>query len=247
MATDEARLRERLLAQVRRMPAVRLPELARWLGALECGDLSPLSSLSQNGPAAPQLGEGARKCGDKSPHSKDWPHAPLHRLSEHGTFIVTAGTLHKEHHFRGPDRLDFLESAILRNMKGAGWQLEAWAVFSNHYHFVAHALADAQSLRAVLTSLHSETARELNRAEHAPRRQVWHNFWDTQLTFEKSYLARLSYVHYNPVKHGLVPVANQYRWCSAAWFERTATRAQVRTIYSFKTDKLRIDDDYDPQ
>jgi putative transposase len=66
----------------------------------------------------------------------------------------------------------------------------------------------------------------------------------TKLTFERSYLARLNYVHQNPVKHGLVKVANQYPWCSAAWFERTASPAAVKTIYSFKTDKLKIDDDY---
>ena len=75
---------------------------------------------------------------------------------------------------------------------------------------------------------------------------MWFNYWDTQLTFEKSYLARLNYVHQNAVRHGLVPVANQYRWCSAAWFERTATRAQVATIYGFKIDRIKIVDDYDP-
>jgi putative transposase len=47
------------------------------------------------------------------------------------------------------------------------------------------------------------------------------------------------------VKHKLVPVANQYPWCSAAWFERTATPAQVKTIYGFKTDKVQIYDEYD--
>ena len=46
--------------------------------------------------------------------------------------------------------------------------------------------------------------------------------------------------------HGLVRVANQYRWCSAAWFERTATPAQVRTIYGFKTDQVNVLDDFDP-
>ena len=66
-------------------------------------------------------------------------------------------------------------------------------------------------------------------------------------TYEKSYLARLNYVHQNPVKHGLVGVANQYPWCSAAWFERTASAAQVRTIYSFKTDQVSVTDDYDPE
>jgi putative transposase len=51
-------------------------------------------------------------------------------------------------------------------------------------------------------------------------------------------------VHQNPVKHGLVKVANHYRWCSAAWFERTAAPAMVKTIYSFKTDQLKIFDDF---
>ena len=32
--------------------------------------------------------------------SKCWPHAPLHRLVGKGAFIVTAGTLSKEHFFR---------------------------------------------------------------------------------------------------------------------------------------------------
>jgi putative transposase len=78
-----------------------------------------------------------------------------------------------------------------------------------------------------------------------PGRQVWHNFWDTKLTYEKSYRARLNYVHQNPVKHGLVSVASHYPWCSAAWFERTATPAQVKTIYAFKTNRLKVCDDFE--
>ena len=55
-----------------------------------------------------------------------------------------------------------------------------------------------------------------------------------------------NYVHKNAVKHGLVSEANQYSWCSARWFERTATRAQVKTIYSFKYDQVNERDDYEP-
>ncbi len=146
---------------------------------------------------------------------KDWPHAPIHRLDEHGTYFNTAGTLHKEHWFRGPERLDLLETALLRIMKEAGWRLEAWAVFSNHYHFVAHSEPGSQNLRAVLKRLHGETSRDVNLLDGTLGRTVWHNFWEVRLTFERSYLARLNYVHQNAVKHGLVPIANQYRWCSA--------------------------------
>jgi putative transposase len=72
------------------------------------------------------------------------------------------------------------------------------------------------------------------------------NFWDTKLTYEKSYLARLHYVHQNAVKHGLVSVANQYQWCSARWFEQIASPAMVRSIYRFKIDRLNIRDNFAP-
>ena len=86
----------------------------------------------------------------------------------------------------------------------------------------------------MLGLLHEKTAKWVNRLDNAAGRQVWHNFRETRLTYEKSYLARLNYTHQNAVKHHLVPLANLYPWCSAAWFERTATPAQVKTIYSFK-------------
>ena len=97
----------------------------------------------------------------------------------------------------------------------------------------------------MLGQLHERTARWINGLDGAKGREVWHNFWDTRLTYERSYLARLNYVHQNAVKHGLVAVANQYPWCSAAWFERTARPAQVKTIYGFKTDSLKVNDAYD--
>ena len=52
-------------------------------------------------------------------------------------------------------------------------------------------------------------------------------------------------MHQNAVKHGLVKVANEYPWCSAAWFERIARPAQVKTIYGFKTNLLKVNDAYD--
>ena len=182
--------------------------------------------------------------GNRAPRSKDWPHAPVHRLSEAGVYMVTAGTYHKDHFFRGDDALDVLESTLLRLAKQYGWQLEAWAVFSNHYHFVGRSPANAESLREFITHLHADTARKINKLNNEPVRKVWHNFWDTRLTFERSYLARLNYVHQNPVHHQLAPVANQYRWCSAAWFERTCPPATVKMVYTFKSDQLTVPDDF---
>jgi putative transposase len=98
----------------------------------------------------------------------------------------------------------------------------------------------------MLKNLHSKTAGWVNQLDQAPGRRVWFNYWDTRLTFQKSYLARLHYTHQNAVKHGLVPVANQYPFCSSAWFERTATPAQVQTLYRVPIDRLQLPDDFTP-
>jgi putative transposase len=176
--------------------------------------------------------------------SLDWPHAPVHRLNSDGIYIVTAGTLNKTHLFGDAGKLTFLEQTLLSLAKHHQWQLEAWAVFPNHYHFIARNNHDSASLTKLVRQLHADSAREINRVDGMVGRTVWFNFWDTKLTYERSYLARLNYVHQNPVKHGLVVKANQYRWCSAAWFEGVAPPAMVKTIYGFKTDNLKIHDDF---
>jgi putative transposase len=181
--------------------------------------------------------------------SMAWPHAPTHHLGRAGTYFVTASTYRKEHHFHNSERLDVLHRGLLTVAEQFGWRLEAWAVFSNHYHFVAHSpegADSAESLAAMVKMLHVNTAGWVNRLDGAVQRQVWFNFRETRLTFQHSYLARLSYVHQNPVKHGLVPAANQYRWCSAGWFERTAAKAMVESVYRFKVDKVRVYDEFEP-
>lgn len=178
-----------------------------------------------------------------------WPHAPAHQLGLGGTFFVTAGTYLKAHHFRGRERLRVLHRGLLTVACDFKWHLEAWAVFSNHYHFVGHSpeeAADAANLSDMLSVLHVKTANWINKLDQCPGRRVWFNFRETRMTYQKSYLARLNYVHQNAVKHGLVHVANQYPWCSAGWFERTVSPAMVQSIYRFKVDTVRVFDEFRP-
>lgn len=155
----------------------------------------------------------------------DWTHAPVHRLERAGAYMVTTGTYLKQHFFKEPERLAFLHDSLLAIAKEYDWRPQAWVVFSNHYHIVGLSPEDPSSLRVVIGKLHTLTAAKVNEMDNCPGRKVWHEFWDTHLTNERSYFARLRYVHNNPVHHGIVPVASQYPWCSAAWFQRTADRS----------------------
>jgi putative transposase len=125
---------------------------------------------------------------------KDWPHAPVHRLTENAVYFVTAGTLHKQHFFNTPHKKDLLENMLLTLAKEDGWQLEAWAIFANHYHIVARGQHDSKNLGDFIHNVHGASSRDLNQLEGIQDRRVWFNFRETKLTFQHSYLARLNYV-----------------------------------------------------
>ncbi len=175
---------------------------------------------------------------------RNWPHSPAHHLREAGAYIITAGTYKKVPLFKGAHRLTILTNYILDLADQYGWALQAWAVFPNHYHLVGKSEAP-ESLRSFLRHLHSVTAIEANKWDETPGRRVWFEFWDTRITFPRSYFARLNYVHQNAVRHGLVRIPCQYPWCSAGWFEREATRSFFQTVSGFRTDKLNVPDDFE--
>jgi putative transposase len=173
-----------------------------------------------------------------------WPHAPSHLVKGAGTYIVTGSTYQKELLFLGKEKLDVLTNSLLEIAAEFEWEMQAWAVFPNHYHFIAHCSEREAHPKPVVSKLHSVTARELNKMDDVLGRRVWYQYRDTRITFERSYFARLHYVHQNPVKHGLAKVAENYPWCSAGWFKRTADLPFIETVQSFPLDNLNIEDEF---
>jgi putative transposase len=180
----------------------------------------------------------------KSGTLRDWPHAPAHRLGDAGAYIVTAGTYKKNHLFRTSERIAYLTDALLTLADEYGWRLQAWAIFSNHYHVVAESQQPG-SLKRLVQYLHSISAKHVNLLDETPGRKVWFEYWDTHLTYQNSFLARLNYVHTNPVRHGLVSTPELYPWCSAGWFAREASPAFRATVMSFPSDKIAVPDDFE--
>jgi putative transposase len=175
---------------------------------------------------------------------ESWPHAPPHSFTPHGTYIITAATLHRKPLFDSSAKLTLLRNTTFELAQNYVLILQAWAFFPNHYHLVMSFENTARAHRDFVKHLHRELAIRLNRLDLTPGRRVMYEFWDSRLTFEKSWLARLNYVHQNPVRHGLVSVASQYPWCSASWFETNARSGLVKSVYSFKIDRINMPDDF---
>jgi putative transposase len=158
--------------------------------------------------------------------------------------MVTSGTYLKQPWFRGTDQLRFLCESLLRLAGEYKWNVQAWAVFANHYHFIALSPAHSENLSDFIKKLHSEAALAVNQEDATPGRRVWFQYWESQLTHQKSYFARLSYVHRNAVHHRLVREPSLYPWCSAGWFQRRAATSFYKTIMRFGIERLKVPDDF---
>ena len=176
-----------------------------------------------------------------------WHHSPAHAFEPGRAYFITAATLYKRHYFHDDRRLTMFQKTLFETVDDYEWRLEAWAIFSNHYHCImlAPATGHGKNLKALIQRIHSQSARNINILDNAAGRRVWFQYRDTMLTYDKSYYARLNYTHHNAVKHGIVLDARQYPYCSAAWFEQNATNSLFQKISSFKWDTVNVDDDYD--
>ena len=174
-----------------------------------------------------------------------WPHAPPHWLFNEGIYFVTASTYHREKLFDTPEKLDSVTRLLIETADRFGWDLRAWAVFSNHYHFLAKSPeGSGESLREWLSEFHRSSAIQINQMSGSEGKRIWMNFRESLITHQTSFLARLKYVNENPVRHGLVDVATNYRWCSAAWFEKSAPKSFRKSVERFKIDRINMDDDF---
>jgi len=173
-----------------------------------------------------------------------WPHSPSRIVNEKGTYIVTGSTYDRVKYFKDDVDLDYLQNTLLTISQNYKWNLEAWAIFPNHYHFIAQSSDQPENLADFISNFHVLTARYINSKDKSPNRQVWFQYWDTRITFQRSYLARLNYVKQNAVKHGIVKNAIDYPWCSAKWFEKNAPSSFLKSVLSFKTDNINIIDDF---
>lgn len=173
-----------------------------------------------------------------------WPHAPVHKMDAGGIYMVTAGTYQKEHFLWEPATRTYFCSLLFETMLKYGFELQAWAVMSNHYHMIVQVPDQNTSLRTALSELHRSSALHFNRTDKKPGRKFWYNFWDSQITFQKSYFARLHYVHTNPVHHGIVANAALYPHCSYTWFIQNTPEVFQNTILQMDSSKINVIDNF---
>ncbi len=128
--------------------------------------------------------------------------------------VIQRGNRRQDVFFNDADRL-----AYLRLLRGACGRYDvkiwAWCLMRNHVHLVA-VPGRPDSLARCFADAHVRYTRRIN-FRKGWRGHLWQARFGSSVLDERYLLAAVRYVERNPVRGGIVRLAWQYRWSSAAW------------------------------
>jgi putative transposase len=176
---------------------------------------------------------------------KTYKHNPPHLFKPNSKYFITGAIHQKRMLLRSDEAKQRLILSLKQGFNSKGWKLEDWVALHNHYHLMADSPGYAGSLPGIMRDIHKFTSMWIrkNIKEAAGLEKIWWNYWDTCITYERSYYTRLNYLWYNPQKHGVIEKAEE--WEFGSLFFRVQEEAQyIRTLrvnYPFESVKVRDD------
>jgi putative transposase len=127
--------------------------------------------------------------------------------------VTQRGVDRRETFSEDADRRTYL-GLLQQNLPDADVQLLGWCLMSNHVHLILIPGRE-DSLAVLLRRVHGRYAQYYN-ARHGRSGHLWQNrFFACALSRSHLWTA-LAYVDNNPVRAGLVNLAAEYSWSSAA-------------------------------
>ena len=109
-------------------------------------------------------------------------------------------------------QIDALRESVRRARANAPFHIDAWVVLPDHLHCLWTLPEDDADFsgrwRAIkigfsksLPATETRSAVNIRRGE----RGIWqHRFWEHTIRDDRDYAVHMDYIHFNPVKHGLI-------------------------------------------
>jgi len=146
-----------------------------------------------------------------------------------GTFFFTVVTYRRMPIFTCEDAVACLRSAFAECMNELPMTIDAIVILPDHFHLLM-TLPDGDQdyskrlgvIKAKFSSLRPPNATRTAVSIRRHESENWQpRFWEHEVRDEDEAAAFADYIHYNPVKHGLVKCPHDWRWSSFhRWVEK---------------------------
>lgn len=148
-----------------------------------------------------------------------------------GTFFFTVVTYQRRHIFSSPQAVECLRQAFRYTIQRMPFTIVASVILPDHLHFIWTLPPNDGDYTTRWRLIKSHFTRHWNN-EHIlsnsisrqtkGEQDIWQRrFWEHLIRDEKDLARHVDYVHYNPVKHGLVNAPDEWQYSSYSHFKNT--------------------------
>ena len=146
-----------------------------------------------------------------------------------GTYFFTVVTLDRVPVFINEDRVEALRKAFRKVMAVRPFGIDAMVVLPEHLHCILRLPEGDADYSSRWREIKKAASRQIGMDTNARNeRMVWQRrFWEHAIRDEEDWRRHVDYIHYNPVKHGLVSSPGEWAWSSfgnavsKGWYEET--------------------------
>jgi putative transposase len=144
-----------------------------------------------------------------------------------GTYFFTVVTHRRYPWFGDDNNIALLRDAFRHTRARRPFELQAIVVLPDHLHCMWKLPENDSDFSSRWRDIKKFVSRRLVTGSNArPERHVWQRrFWEHMIRDDLDWQRHLDYIHYNPVKHGLVSAPHAWRWSSfhvavrRGWYE----------------------------
>jgi putative transposase len=143
-----------------------------------------------------------------------------------GTFFLTIVTFERRQIFNQPQECRILGKAVNQVRGDYPFSLDAWVLMPDHLHVIwtlpkgdinygkRVGLVKAYFSKAARTWFHDESKMNPSRRDRRETTIWQRRFWEHTIRDEEDLARHFDYLHYNPVKHGLVQRVRDWPYSS---------------------------------
>jgi len=95
------------------------------------------------------------------------------------------------------------------------FELEAYCILPDHIHLLMSLPESIKNYSNIIREIKKTVTKNARKHLNLPDLVVWQDrFWEHTIRDERDMQTHYDYIHYNPVKHGYVESADQWKWSS---------------------------------
>ena len=155
-----------------------------------------------------------------------------------GLYFFTVVTYHRAPLFSDESRIGIVREAFRKIMTLRPFQMDAIVILPEHLHCIWRMPEGDADYASRWREIKKATSRQFDTpTNHRNERMVWQRrFWEHAIRDEADWRKHMDYIHYNPVKHGLVNRPDEWRWSSfrsavrKGWYEPSWGAGEPATI-----------------